>query len=93
MPPKTAILPAALLAGAVALLAPTLAAHAQSVGAPAGREPATAPGGTEGLAGARNEGEAIRSGDAIPVPPGRAVTPPPPGTAPEAVVPPPPARP
>lgn len=44
-------------------------ALAQSVGAPAGREPATAPGGTEGLAGARNEAEAIRSGDAIPVPP------------------------
>ncbi|HEX8375551.1 MAG TPA: hypothetical protein VF641_05125 [Methylobacterium sp.] len=45
-------------------------ALAQSLGAPAGLAPATAPGGTEGLAGPRNEAEAIRSGDAIPVPPG-----------------------
>jgi len=44
-------------------------ALAQSVGAPAGMEGATAPGGTEGRAGPRNEAEAIRSGDAIPVPP------------------------
>lgn len=42
---------------------------AQSVGAPAGIDGATAPGGTEGRAGPRNEAEAIRSGDAIPVPP------------------------
>ena len=52
------------------LLATTGLAQAQSVGAPAGREPATAPGGTEGMAGPRNEAEAIRSGEAIPVPPG-----------------------
>ncbi|MCJ2014715.1 hypothetical protein [Methylobacterium sp. J-076] len=51
------------------LLAAAGVAHAQSVGAPAGRDPATAPGGTEGLAGPRNEAEAIRSGDAIPVRP------------------------
>jgi hypothetical protein len=42
---------------------------AQSVGAPAGIDGATAPGGTEGRAGPRNEAEAIRSGEAIPVPP------------------------
>lgn len=40
------------------------AASAQSVGAPAGREAATAPGGTIGKAGPRNRMEAIRSGDA-----------------------------
>lgn len=51
------------------LLATAAAANAQSVGAPAGRDPATAPGGTEGLAGPRNTTEAIRSGDAIPVAP------------------------
>lgn len=51
---------------ALALAGPALA---QSFGAPAGMEGATAPGGTEGRAGARNEAEAIRSGDAIPVPP------------------------
>lgn len=44
-------------------------AFAQSLGAPAGRDPATAPGGTEGLAGPRNEAEAIRGGDAVAVPP------------------------
>lgn len=46
------------------------AALAQSTGAPAGRDPATAPGGTEGIAGPRNEREAIKSGDAIPAPRG-----------------------
>ncbi|MCJ2082623.1 hypothetical protein [Methylobacterium sp. J-090] len=46
------------------------AAFAQSTGAPAGVDPATAPGGTEGIAGPRNEREAIRSGDAIPAPRG-----------------------
>ncbi len=46
------------------------AALAQSTGAPAGIDPATAPGGTEGIAGARNEREAVRSGDAIPAPSG-----------------------
>ncbi|WP_019903500.1 hypothetical protein [Methylobacterium sp. 77] len=45
-------------------------ALAQSYGAPSGRDAATAPGGTEGIAGPRNEAEAIRSGDAVPVPPG-----------------------
>ena len=40
------------------------AASAQSVGAPAGRVAATAPGGTIGKAGARNRMEAIRSSDA-----------------------------
>ena len=44
-------------------------ALAQSIGAPAGRDPATAPGGTEGLAGPRNEMNAVRDGDAVPVPP------------------------
>lgn len=52
------------------LLATAGLAQAQSISAPAGREPATAPGGTEGMAGPRNEVEAIRSGEAIPVPPG-----------------------
>ena len=41
-------------------------ALAQSQTAPAGREPATAPGGTTGLAGPRNVDEAIRDGDALP---------------------------
>ncbi len=53
--------------GALAAGGPALA---QSVGAPAGRAPATAPGGTEGRAGPGNEREAIRSGDAIPAPSG-----------------------
>lgn len=44
-------------------------ALAQSTGAPAGRDPATAPGGAEGLAGPRNEMNAVRDGDAVPVPP------------------------
>ena len=39
-------------------------ASAQSVGMPAGREAATAPGGTVGKAGPRNRMEAIRSGGA-----------------------------
>ncbi|MBY0256795.1 hypothetical protein [Methylobacterium sp.] len=55
-----------LLALSLGVAGPALA---QSVGAPAGMDGATAPGGTEGRAGARNEAEAIRSGDAIPVPP------------------------
>ncbi|MGU3537311.1 hypothetical protein [Methylobacterium sp. A54F] len=74
---------------ALALIAPFCGpAAAQSVGAPAGREPATAPGGTEGLAGPRNESEAIRAGDAVPVTPGRGI----PVEAPpaEPVAPPPP---
>lgn len=58
----------ALILALGSLLGTAAAAQAQSVGAPAGRDPATAPGGTEGLAGPRNEAEAIRSGDAIPVP-------------------------
>ncbi|GLS42783.1 hypothetical protein GCM10007884_07680 [Methylobacterium brachythecii] len=63
--------------GMAALMGPALA---QSTGAPAGSEPATAPGGTEGIAGARNEREAIRSGDAIPAPRGVGEpAPPPPG--------------
>ena len=60
-------------------------ALAQSTGAPAGRDPATAPGGTTGAAGQRNEAEAIRSGDAIPTVPGVGVAVPAPaisGTAP-----------
>lgn len=60
---------AVLLCGILAL--PGTAWAQASTGAPAGREPATAPGGTEGLAGPRNEMEAIRGGDAIPVAPGR----------------------
>ena len=42
----------------------------QSYNPPAGLDPAAAPGGTQGLAGPRNEAEAIRSGDAIAVVPG-----------------------
>lgn len=49
------------------------AALAQSsTGAPAGRDPATAPGGTEGIAGPRNEMNAVRDGDAVAVAPGGA---------------------
>ncbi|WP_375465554.1 hypothetical protein [uncultured Methylobacterium sp.] len=63
---------AVLLCGVLGLSG---AASAQSsTGAPAGRDPATAPGGTEGLAGPRNEADAIRNGDAIPVAPGRGGT-------------------
>jgi len=51
------------------LLGTAATAQAQSYGAPAGRDPATAPGGTEGIAGPRNAAEAIRSGDAVAVPP------------------------
>lgn len=78
--------------------AASLASAQQSVGAPAGRDPATAPGGTEGIAGPRNEREAIRSGDAVPVAPGRSGIPnaveavPPPGTASPALAPPPAGR-
>ncbi|MBX9931001.1 MAG: hypothetical protein K2Y56_05620 [Methylobacterium sp.] len=57
------------------------ASLAQSTGAPAGRDPVTAPGGTTGAAGPRNEAEAIRSGDAIPVPPGAGGVRVPPSTA------------
>ncbi|SFM33136.1 hypothetical protein [Methylobacterium pseudosasicola] len=53
------------------LLGTAGAASAQSYGAPAGRDPSTAPGGTEGLAGPRNEAESIRSGDAVEVAPNR----------------------
>lgn len=68
------------------------AAFAQSTGAPAGRPAATAPGGTDGTAGAVNEEQAVRSGDAIPASPGVGTpveTAPPPGAA---VAPPPPPR-
>ena len=44
-------------------------AFAQSTGAPAGLDPATAPGGTEGRAGPQNEMNAVRDGDAVAVPP------------------------
>lgn len=60
------IRPTTVLALSLFLAGPALA---QSVGAPAGMDSATAPGGTEGRAGPRNEAEAIRSGDAIAVPP------------------------
>ena len=79
MPSKTFALAACLAFG----LGGT--ALAQSTGAPAGREPATAPGGTTGAAGPRNEAEALRSGDAIPAAPGAGVSVPAPavtGTAP-----------
>ncbi|GJD74158.1 hypothetical protein [Methylobacterium goesingense] len=80
------------LALSLGLAGPALA---QSVGAPAGMEGATAPGGTEGRAGARNEAEAIRSGDAIPVPPSAGGIPAEgvPVPPPEAPVTPPPPRP
>ncbi len=58
-----------LIIALAGVLATTVGAAAQSVGAPAGRDPATAPGGTEGIAGPRNTSEAIRSGDAIAVSP------------------------
>ena len=67
-------------------------ALAQSVGAPAGVPSATAPGGTEGIAGPANERRAIERGDAIPAPPGVGIpveTPPPPPPE-ERRVPPPP---
>lgn len=51
------------------------AALAQSsTGAPAGRDPATAPGGTKGIAGPGNVDEAVRSGDAAPASPAPGVT-------------------
>lgn len=75
---------AAAILGLGALMETAGTASAQSTGAPAGREPATAPGGTEGIAGPRNAAEAIRSGDAVPVNPrGPAAT----GTVPTAPVP------
>lgn len=49
------------------------AASAQSYNAPAGNAPVTAPGGEEGRAGPRNEVEAVRSGEAVGVPPGAGV--------------------
>lgn len=62
----------ALAAGlTIGLAGPVLAQ--QGTGAPAGMESATAPGGTEGRAGARNEAEALRSGDAVPVPPAEGI--------------------
>jgi hypothetical protein len=73
------------------LLGLTGSALAQSVGAPAGSDPATAPGGTEGIAGPRNEREAERRGDAIPAPRGIGIAAPPPMTRPEAASPPPPS--
>ncbi|SFG89041.1 hypothetical protein [Methylobacterium gossipiicola] len=57
-----------------------------STGAPAGTPGATAPGGTEGAAALRNEREAVRSGDAIPAPPGIGI---PAETVPPAAPPPP----
>jgi len=64
------------------------AASAQgSTGAPAGTPGATAPGGTEGAAAIRNEREAVRSGDAVPAPPGVGI---PAETVPPADAPPPP---
>lgn len=68
--PRTARL--AFLTGIIALgiAAP---AYAQGTAAPAGTEPATAPGGTEGLAGPRNEAEAIRDEEAIRVPRGEGI--------------------
>jgi hypothetical protein len=66
----------------------TGAALAQGTGAPAGRDPATAPGGTEGIAGPANEREAIQSGDAVAAPRGVGVPAPPPSdeTRPERPV-------
>ncbi len=45
-------------------------AQAQSVGAPAGKDPATAAGGTQGIAGKRNVARAFRKGDAVRAPRG-----------------------
>ncbi|GJE17119.1 hypothetical protein [Methylobacterium marchantiae] len=58
------------LVAACVLTGMASATFAQSYGAPSGRDAATAPGGTEGIAGSRNEAEAIKGGDAVPVPPG-----------------------
>lgn len=61
------------LLGAVALAASSGAALALSGASPtppAGQPAATAPGGTQGLAGPRNVSDAIRGGQAIGVPPG-----------------------
>jgi hypothetical protein len=44
-----------------------------STGAPAGTEPATAPGGTQGIAGPANEAMAIRDGAAVPATPGTGI--------------------
>ncbi|MHC2002608.1 hypothetical protein ACYQR9_19490 [Methylobacterium sp. CM6241] len=66
--PMTRFFTVTLAAGLV--IASASLAAAQSYGAPSGRDAATAPGGTEGVAGPRNEAEAIRSGDAVPVPQG-----------------------
>ncbi|AWN38075.1 hypothetical protein [Methylobacterium radiodurans] len=64
----------ASLAAALALgLAMCGSAQAQSVGAPAGREPATAAGGTQGIAGKRNVERAFRQGDAVRAPRGLGV--------------------
>ena len=87
---RPTMMAALVLCGSLSLAGSALA---QSVGAPAGRDPATAPGGTEGIAGPRNEMNAIRDGDAVPVPPGRAgIDVEPPG-APRSMEPPPPPRP
>ncbi len=64
---QSALAPWGLLGGLLIAL-PGAALAQGSVGAPAGTDPATAPGGTEGRAGPRNEREAIESGNAVPVP-------------------------
>jgi hypothetical protein len=82
---RSALAPWGLIGGLLIAL-PGAALAQGSVGAPAGTDPAATPGGTEGRAGPRNEREAIRSGDAIPVPPGASGVPveprPAPGTEP-----------
>jgi hypothetical protein len=87
---RSALAPLGLLGGLLIAL-PGAALAQGSVGAPAGTEPAATPGGTEGRAGPRNEQEAIRSGDAIPVPPGARGAPVEPPPAPADL--PPPRRP
>ncbi|WP_375464104.1 hypothetical protein [uncultured Methylobacterium sp.] len=67
-PWKASILSGMVLA-AIGWTGPVLARGAGAT-PPAGLAPATAPGGTEGLAGPRNAAEAVRSGQAIAVPPG-----------------------
>ncbi len=65
MPSRTTL--ALALCAGLGLCTP---ASAQSYNAPSGQPSATTPGGTEGIAGPRNEQRAIERGDAIPAPPG-----------------------
>ena len=62
-----------IILGSLGMTLQTESASARGMGAspPAGLAPATAPGGTQGIAGPRNAAEAIRSGQAYAVRPSR----------------------